>query len=162
MSADGTDERVCSWHCTVESVRVVSRLRHMLDSLLTWPGTLLQILEADGDTTRMFRVCVELLHGAGNKAAGMLPNVYYSLRPGASEAMSRQLLRAASCADMVRHWPLVHQAFPLTLPVMRLSGQLTALAPCLYLGLPNAVILLSAAWQQTRVASQSASPAIPV
>ena len=78
----------------------------MLGSLLTWPGVLLQILGADGDTTRMFRICVELLYGAGNKAAGMLPNVHYSLRPGASEAMSRQLLRAASCADMVRHWPL--------------------------------------------------------
>ena len=91
----------------------------MLENLLTWPGTLPQILGAEDDTVRTFKCCVELLYGAGNKAAGMLPNVYYSLRPGASEAMSRQLRRAASCADMVRHWPFVHQGVCLALPVKR-------------------------------------------
>ena len=70
--------------------------------------------------------------GRATKQQECFPNVYYSLRPGASEAMSRQLLRAASCADMVRHWPLVHQAFPLTLPVMRLSGQLDGFGPLIY------------------------------
>ena len=69
------------------------------------PGVLLQLLGAEGDIVRTFKSCVELLYGAGNKAAGMLPNVYYSLRPGASEAMSRQHLKAATCAIMVRHWP---------------------------------------------------------
>ena len=121
--------RVGSWHCTVETVRVVSRLRHILGSPLTWPGTLLQILGAGDDTVRTFKCCVELLYGAGNKAAGMLPNVYYSLRPGASEAMSRQLLRAASCADMVRHWPLVHQAICMTMPVTQSQANQWLWAP---------------------------------
>ena len=80
---------------------------------MMYTDLLLQILAGKDDTVRTFSSCVELLYGAGNKAPGMLPNVYYSLRPGASEAMSRQLLRAAACAHMVRHWPLRHQALEL-------------------------------------------------
>ena len=62
---------------------------------------LMQLHDAYNDPQKLSKFILEVLYGAGNKAAAMLPFITYMPRTEGRTLYERQLLCAAACARLV-------------------------------------------------------------
>ena len=62
----------------------------------------MQMIAVGNDAPTTFKLYVEVLYGAGNRAIAMPPRITYTQKAQACEAFQRQMLRAAACGTLVR------------------------------------------------------------
>ena len=67
-------------------------------SMLLW---MLQLRDAYDNPQKLAKFIVEVLYGAGNKAAAMLPSIAHVPRTDACDLYKQHVLCAAACARMV-------------------------------------------------------------